>query len=205
MGEDLNSGKSSKKQKSKGKKSKKEGEQDGEDDYDEKKSKKKRGKSPKNKGKRSKRGNEGEIKKLVVVQSSSGTEASIIKLLNTSFKISDRVLLVTECGDLFVAQDNNEFILCDGCLCDYNALRQINLAELDSSKRIDTIENVVNRIIDLKKSKKLTMGSRLSQQSNDDIVRYGNQMNASFWELMEGMIDLKNLTNKFDEIKNEII
>jgi len=82
-------------------------------------------------------------------------------------------------------------------------LRQIDLTQLDSSKRIDTIENVVDQIIVLKESKTMDQNSK---RKNDEMNTYGNgDVKSSFWELIEGMIELMKTTAKFDKIKNKMI
>ncbi len=151
-------------------------------------------------------------KSLVVVESSSGTESSITKLLTTSFKISDRVLLVTGWGDFFLAQDNNVYFLLDGCLCESNALIQINLSDLDSAEKLDDIDGIVNKIMNLKSTKNVTIesesdGKNLSEASDigEENSAFSGDMDAPLWELIEGMIELMKTTAKFDKIKSELV
>lgn len=100
-----------------------------------------------------------------------------------------------------MAQDNNSYILLDGCLCDHNTLRQMDLTKMDTSKRIDTIENVVNEIFVLKESKQVGQQSKFTGGDT-----YGNgERRSSFWELIEGMIELMKTTAKFDKVKKEMI
>ncbi|XP_037044630.1 uncharacterized protein LOC119080405 [Bradysia coprophila] len=168
-------------------------------------------------GKKGKKNGKGEDKddkdtskqSLVVVESSSGTETSISKLLNTSFKISDRVLLATEWGDFFVAFENNSYFLVDGCVCDYNALIRINFTQMDSFKKIDSIDGIVSEIM---QSKNVTIRSEAGDVK--DIARsteiievqppFSSDVDAPMWELIEGMIELMKTTAKFDKIKNEL-
>lgn len=148
---------------------------------------------------------------LAVVESSSGTETSIMKLLTTSFKICDRVLLVTEWGDFFVAKDNNTYYLCDGCLCDYNALIEIDLNKLDSSSKVDSVDDVVLKIMDLKNSKSVTIqsepvadGKEVTLFGGVDTI-FSGKMEAPLWELIESIIELMKTTAKFDKIKSELV
>ncbi|KAG4075082.1 hypothetical protein HA402_008147 [Bradysia odoriphaga] len=198
----------SKKKRSKGKRSKKlKNEADNGDDAH---NKKKRGKKGKKNGKGEDKDDKGTSKQsLVVVESSSGTETSITKLLTTSFKISDRVLLATEWGDFFVAFENNSYFLVDGCVCDYNALTRINFTEVDSFKRIDSIDGIVSEIM---QSKNGTLRSKAGDVK--DIARsteiievqppFSSCVDAPMWELIEVMIELMKTTAKFDKIKSEL-
>lgn len=177
------------------------------DDADKQSGKKTKGKrKSKNKGQTT---NGAEKQSLVVVESSSGTAASITKLLNTSFKISDRVLLVTEWGDFFVVQDTNVYFLCDGCLCDQNALIQMNLTELVSSTKLDSIDGVVEKIMTAKLEPKIDQEYELGNARTDADVAFSRDfscsVDASFWELIEGMIELMKTTAKFDKIKNDLV
>lgn len=163
---------------------------------------------------------DGTKQSLVVVESSSGTETSIMKLLTTSFKISNRLLLVTEWGDFFVAhQDNDGYFLFDGCLCDTNSLIQIQLTELDSKNKLEDIDDVVKKIMVSKDKIKLNpkkpdKTNQPNQQPNIVAEKTGNgdvktafsgDVDASFWELIESMIELMKTTAKFDKIKNDLI
>lgn len=202
------------KKKSKGKRSKKLKKNDDDDDKDDGKKKKKgksKGKDKRNKAKGEDKGDKDASKKsLVVVESSSGTEASITKLLTTSFKISDRVLLATEWGDFFVVFENDSYIFVDGCFCDCNALIRINLADLKNFKRVDSIDGIVGEIMQLK-------GVSIKSEAVEtrDIVRsteivevqppFSSYMGTPMWELIEGMIELMKTTAKFDKIKSELV
>lgn len=193
--------------KNKGKKNKLENEQEDEVLADTQNEKKVKGKS-KSKGKKNKIEGENKdeasitTKKIVVVESSTGTETSITKLLTTSFKISDRVLLVTEWGDFFLAHDGDKYFLFDGCLCDYDALIQTNLTDLDSSTRLDNVDDVVKKIMLLKGRKNATM--KTSDTNDVAQTTFSGDVDASFWELIEGMIELMKTTAKFDKIKNDL-
>lgn len=203
--------------KNKGKKNKQENEQEDKTDAQSEKSEKKVKEKSKNKGKKRKIDEEGKTeeevkdkdeanntrKKIVVVESSTGTETSITKLLTTSFKISDRVLLVTEWGDFFLAHDGDKYFLFDGCLCDYNALIQTNLTELDSSTRLDNVDDVVKKILLLKGRKNTTM--KTSDSNDVAQTTFSGDVDSSFWELIEGMIELMKTTAKFDQIKNDLL
>lgn len=194
------------KKKKKGKKSKQKSGDTAEEQNDKKKKQKK--------GKDKLQSKQETKQSLVVVESSSGTETSIVKLLTTSFKISNRVLLVTEWGDFFVAQDTDTYILSDSCLCDYNTLIQINLSDLDSTKRLDSIDSIVDNIMGFKDSKNVPRnvtiqpneGKEVSQASGfGEVTTFTGDMEVPMWELIEEMIELMKITAKFDKIRTQAI
>lgn len=211
--DDLDAEEKTEKKKGKGKKSKKSKNDAGDvNDEHNKKGKGRKGKR-KSKDKADHDGKDAPKQSLVVVESSSGTESSISKLLTTSFKISNRVLLATEWGDFFVAFEGNNYFLIDGCLCDYNALIQINLKELDSSKKITNINGIVSQIMQLKSSKNVTIrsenkdvkGEARSTEIAEVQPPFCSNVDAPMWELIEGMIELMKTTAKFDKIKGELV
>lgn len=120
-------------------------------------------------------------KNLAVVASSSGTPASILKLLTTSFQMVDRVLIKTNWGDFVAFMHSNVFALYEGCACNLDNIRSLNLSEKHSFLLyFDKLESLIVKILKNKKRqcvvpKKSVDKVQLETKPKDDLTNSPNE------------------------------
>lgn len=95
---------------------------------------------------------------LAVVSSATGTPISLIKLLNTSFIIADRVLIMSKAGDYFVFLYDDTYFLYEGCTCGVDVIRRWNLkTNRKNLRKYGTVELLVDRLIAKQRTQEAAM------------------------------------------------